>query len=482
MAEQIKEGAVAETVATLEKALADQSALVTKQQESLDTITKKMEEIAKQPVYKGVNPNALYGGQAPYVTSGPLGERGYSLMKAMKFTRNLCTEDEAKEEIQLSEKLKKMYDGYPNFSMTSGKRLLIPVCTQFMPNDTPDNQSTAVECRQKMLVASQGYDHDEAKWVANRYPHLNKALGTLSDLAGGALVGAPQLAGEMIELQRNKEVFPSIGARETALPPNGRVQYAKQTGGATGYWVGEETQITASEPTTGNLTLEAKKAAVLVKSNNELFRFANPAAEMLVRVDAAEVAARLIDLAMLQGTGGTQIKGIITYSDISSITASTVATDGNTFQPEDIGRMWGALPDVVEGFTAYVMRRAMAAALMNRRAAAVAPSDSQGPFVFDLTRSAGMGPPREFGGAKLVTSQQVSATREKGASEDLTYILGCYGHDWIIARLGVAELMMANQGDTAFTYDQTWLRLIQHLDAGPRHAASFVLCDQLEVA
>jgi hypothetical protein len=28
----------------------------------------------------------------------------------------------------------------------------------------------------------------------------------------------------------------------------------------------------------------------------------------------------------------------------------------------------------------------------------------------------------------------------------------------------------------------TYLRGIQHIDAGPRHAASFVLCDQLLVA
>ena len=36
--------------------------------------------------------------------------------------------------------------------------------------------------------------------------------------------------------------------------------------------------------------------------------------------------------------------------------------------------------------------------------------------------------------------------------------------------------------DTAIVNDQTYLRGIQHVDAGPRHAASFVLCDTLLVA
>ena len=35
--------------------------------------------------------------------------------------------------------------------------------------------------------------------------------------------------------------------------------------------------------------------------------------------------------------------------------------------------------------------------------------------------------------------------------------------------------------DTALQNDQTVLRGIQHIDAGPRQAASFVFCDQLVV-
>ena len=53
--------------------------------------------------------------------------------------------------------------------------------------------------------------------------------------------------------------------------------------------------------------------------------------------------------------------------------------------------------------------------------------------------------------------------------------------DWIVARLGVMEFLASGLGDSALQNDQTYLRGIQHIDAGPRNAASFVLCDQLVV-
>ena len=51
----------------------------------------------------------------------------------------------------------------------------------------------------------------------------------------------------------------------------------------------------------------------------------------------------------------------------------------------------------------------------------------------------------------------------------------------MIARLGVMEFLASGHGDTALANDLTYLRGIQHIDAGPRQAASFVLCDQLVV-
>ena len=131
------------------------------------------------------------------------------------------------------------------------------------------------------------------------------------------------------------------------MPPNGRLQFPKLTGGSTAYWVGEGTSITESTPATGNLDLQAKKLGIFVKVNNELVRFASPSAEGLIRNDMARTAALKADLAMLEGAGGTQIKGLLTYSGITSYTASTVAAGGNTFEAQDVAQMEGKLPDAV---------------------------------------------------------------------------------------------------------------------------------------
>jgi hypothetical protein len=48
--------------------------------------------------------------------------------------------------------------------------------------------------------------------------------------------------------------------------------------------------------------------------------------------------------------------------------------------------------------------------------------------------------------------------------------------------MGVMEFLASGLGDTALQNDMTYLRGIQHIDAGPRQSASFVLCDQLVVA
>ena len=148
-----------------------------------------------------------------------------------------------------------------------------------------------------------------------------KALGTLSDLAGGSLVPLPML-GELIDLQRNMEAFAAAGAQEVgaaAQRPAAVPEADRRLDRVLGRRGDERHR---EQPTTGNLDLQAKKLGVFVKVNNELLRFASPSAEGLVRHDMARAAALKADLAMLEGTGGTQIKGLLTYSGITSHTAS----------------------------------------------------------------------------------------------------------------------------------------------------------------
>ena len=331
-----------------------------------------------------------------------------------------------------------------------------------------------------MTAQANKYDPDEADWIGRKIGVRKKALGSTAT-AGGEMIPAAML-GELIDLQRSLEVFASAGAQEIALPLNGRIQFPKLTGASTAYWVGEGSPITESAPTTGNLDLQAKKLGVFVKLNNELLRFTSASAEGLVRFDMARAAAQKADLAMLEGSGSTQIKGITTYAGIVAHTAATVGANGNLFAPSDVADMESKLPDAVDAPTAWVMRKAMFSALTNRRADAVSASDAKGNFLFRDNRSLSTDRPTELYGTKVVRSSQVAANRVKGTGTNLTYILLGNFPDWIIARLGVMEFLASGHGDTALQNDQTYLRGIQHIDAGPRNQGSFVLCDQLIAA
>lgn len=415
----------------------------------------------------------------PWATSGPVGRdsAGYSVLKAAAFALGYIGPEQAKEELHAHHQLRELYAGYGFLPHHGHQSFFVPLASAHLPVFEPQGRRLRDELHQKMTAHAGRFDPDEADWLTRRL--RTKALGTTLDTAGGSLVSLPML-GELIDLQRNLEAFATAGAREIALPPNGRIQFPKLTAASTAYWVGEGSPITESQPTTGNLDLQAKKLGVFVKLNNELLRFTSPSAEGLVRYDMARAAALKADAAMLDGTGGLQIKGLITYAGIGTHTASTTGANGDTFQPQDVALMEAKLPDAVDAPTAWLMRKQMFAALMNRRADAVSASDAKGPFLF--RGMPGSAPAGELFGTRVVRSAQVAANRSKGSASDLSYILLGHFPDWIVARLGVMEFLASGHGDTALQNDQTYLRGIQHIDAGPRNPASFVLCDQLLIA
>lgn len=449
--------------------------------QSRDEVVSFIEKEAATAVDKAVKAGPVER-RVPWATSGPVGRdsEGYSVLKAAAFALGYIGPEQAKEEVHVHQQLRDLYATHGFVPHCGHQSFLVPIATDHLPAFESRGVRLRDEIRQKMTAHQGRFDADEATWIQRKLGLRTKALGTASDLAGGSLVPFPVL-GEIIDLQRNLEAFAAAGAQEIALPPNGRLQFPKLTGGSTAYWVGEGAAITESEPTTGNLDLQAKKLGVFVKVNNELMRFASPSAEGLVRFDMARVAALKADLAMLEGTGGTQVKGLLTYSGLSSHTATTVGANGNTFEAQDVAGMEAKLPDAVAAPTAWLMRKAMHAALMNRRADAVDALDSRGAFLFHPSRGAADAPPTELYGTKVVRSSQVSATRVKGSGTNLSYILLGYFPDWIVARLGVMEFLASGLGDTALQNDQTYLRGIQHVDAGPRNPASFVLCDTLVV-
>jgi HK97 family phage major capsid protein len=132
---------------------------------------------------------------------------------------------------------------------------------------------------------------------------------------------------EFIDLLRNKMVLMKLGARKLG-DLQGNVQLPKQTGAATLQWTGENpgSAVTASDQTTGNLTLNPKTAMAQTLYSRQFIIQSSIDAEQFVREDLAAINAIGLDLAGLVGTGASnQPTGI---ANTSGVTVVAIGTNG----------------------------------------------------------------------------------------------------------------------------------------------------------
>lgn len=142
--------------------------------------------------------------------------------------------------------------------------------------------------------------------------YMAKALNESVFEAGGALVPEDFMT-EVIELLRASTIVRAAGA--TTVPmPNGSITMPYQSAASTASYVGELENAPNSQPSFGQLVLNAKKLAALVPISNDLLRDAgvSPAVDALVRDDMVQVMSRREDLAFIRGDGASNTpKGML---------------------------------------------------------------------------------------------------------------------------------------------------------------------------
>lgn len=131
-----------------------------------------------------------------------------------------------------------------------------------------------------------------------------KALGESTFSAGGALVPV-EMAADYIELLYKESAYLLAGPRLADNITRGSLFLPKITGGATPTFVGESTNGTLSQQTTGGVNISLKKLMVLTASSTELIEDASPWAEQMIRDDLAAAAAETVDSVALRGTGAS---------------------------------------------------------------------------------------------------------------------------------------------------------------------------------
>lgn len=429
-------------------------------------------------------------GAAPHVTTGPVlrDSRGLSVGRLLAHQVGLLGADQVKDDLHYAESYRKaLADTRSQIAGCDDAALPLLLSSSLMPAAVFEHEGGQLY-RKALDAGVAGYDPDEAAWLNRRF---KTAMSYLSDSTGGAMV-APPVQGELIELMRPVEAVMGAGATQITLPPNGKITFPRQTAPTSGYWVGENTEITESNPTLGTFSLQGKKVAGLVTVPNELLKFATPSADGLIRSDLAKTLGLAFDYACLYGAGGAhQPKGLVLYTGTNQLidyaastpTPSGVDTNGNTVQPQDGYRMAGLVEDRNFQFSGWLMRPLMWASAAARRADAVSAADAKGPFVQDLTRPLGFSLPKDWCGYPVHKSAVVRNNQVKGSSgATLTEIWGGQWEHFLQARYGTIELSASRESGDSFKKDQTQIRAIMFCDAAPRYEGAFAYYKQLLVA
>ena len=454
---------------------------------------KRIEELSKPRYPHGV-PNG-----APHIRTGedPLTSRPYSMLRlakalAMRASNDMDWSKNAKVELELSNDLRKAY--YDSMSFQTGN-ILVPLGTELMPtHPTELSDGTKVDglptdlvrkCRDLMAPSLSGFDPDEYEHLAKRGV-LRKDLSAVTATTGGTLVGLAS-QGELIEQLKAMEVMSQVGATQIDLPPQGRIRFPRQTSSVTIAAQSEGATVSESTPATSALELTAKPYSGLVDIPDELLRFSTSVAvEAWLRTEFLRELALKTDRDMIYGAGGIGIQGIVNYSGIKTVLATGTGATGDTLAPQDPVRLFAAIADanapVDRGFF-FAMTHTLWGGLSTRRANSgyAAANDSLGPFVFSaLTQMVGGGrPQKSLNGYPVICSTQIPADRVESSATTLTLLLGGVGPEWIIARAGVAEIVVTNSDASKFQTRLSTMRGTVYMDAGPRHEESFGMIDVL---
>lgn len=309
------------------------------------------------------------------------------------------------------------------------------------------------------------------------YARINKDLTAGTATTGGSFIPGPA-RGELIDMLRQASLFDQIpGIVNMTLPAQGTIEFPTITSSATTTAFAESVAATASTPGTGLLRMEAKGYQGMIKCTERFLMYAQSLeGDALARRELAYSSQLKVDRDIIDGPGGTFIKGLITYSGKTSRTASTTGSDGNTLEMEDIDLLVASMAEAnVNVNDVVVCTRPLAWTGLKYR------QDSNGLPVFQAAMSAyGGGKVVElYSGKRVISCNQISNTRRKGSGTDLTYVMVLVPSEIVIGRVGVMELKMTDSDGTDFQSGTVTLRGTQFVDAIPKHQEAVGLIDSL---
>lgn len=327
-----------------------------------------------------------------------------------------------------------------------------------------DSLEVAHRCGQ-WLKAHFG-DVQARQWCRDNLGTEYRDLGGQVNSLGGALV-FEDFSNTIIRLVETFGVAMNLAQRVTMSSDT--LLVPKRLTGVTGYWIGENTTITTSDPTATMVQLVAKKLAIATKVSNELLADnAISVADWLAQEYATEMASR-IDDAFFNGTGSSSFGGIrgLVQIDDGTHTASVVsAASGNTtialLDIDDYLKALASLPRYAIGTSAWYMHPATYHNSVQRMmlSSGTAGSGTIGALAGGNTAAnLAQGTPNTFLGLPVVWVLRMPAAPTTG---QIAAYVGDLSLSSIMATK--SDMQIASSTDRYFEADQTAFRAVQRLD------------------
>jgi HK97 family phage major capsid protein len=172
-------------------------------------------------------------------------------------------------------------------------------------------------------AAADKVTHREVKGLIVPHDVLKRDLVVGTATAGGHTVATNLLAGNMIELLRNKMVLPGMGMQMlTGLV--GNIAIPRVTGGATAYWVAESGSPTASQQAFDQVAMSPKTLAAQTAISRKLLLQSSMDVEAFVQNDLARVLALELQRVAINGSGtAPEPRGILNVVGIGDVAGGT---------------------------------------------------------------------------------------------------------------------------------------------------------------
>ena len=305
---------------------------------------------------------------------------------------------------------------------------------------------------------------------AMQAPQVRAPYAVGAQATGGVLVQQQLLAGNFIELLRNKARVLQLGG--TLLSGLvGNVDIPRQSGASTAYWVGEGANIPESEATFEKLGLTPRTLGCYSYMTRNMLLQATPDIEMLARADLLAVIALEIDARALYGTGaGGQPMGIANTSGIGSVIGGVNGAQFTIDNFIDLETQVTAA-NVGEDTLAYLANAKTIGWVKKLKASTGSYlwSNSTGAFGQRTVT------PGDLNGYPVARSNQVRANLTKGTSVGVCSEL--FFGNWselFVGEWGVLEIL-PNPYGAGYKSGSVELRAMQTIDIGLRHPASFAV-------